>query len=89
VCSSDLKVRIEGHTDNVAWWQLNLALSKHRAESVVTWLVQHGIDASRLTSAGFGDQRPIDTNKTYEGRRNNRRVEFHILDETPATPATP
>ena len=83
----DIKVRIEGHTDNVAWPQLNLPLSKHRAESVVNWLVKHGIDASRLTSAGFGEDRPIDTNATYEGRKNNRRVEFHILDETSAPPA--
>ncbi len=78
---ADIKVRIEGHTDNVAWPELNRTLSKHRAESVMKWLVQHGIDAARLTTQGFGPDRPIDTNKTYEGRRNNRRVEFHILDE--------
>jgi OOP family OmpA-OmpF porin len=83
----EIRVRIEGHTDNVAWPQLNLPLSKHRAESVVNWLVKHGIDASRLTSAGFGEDRPIDTNATYEGRKNNRRVEFHILDETSTPPA--
>jgi outer membrane protein OmpA-like peptidoglycan-associated protein len=84
----EIKVRIEGHTDNVAWPELNRALSKHRAESVMKWLVQHGIDASRFTTQGFGPDRPIDTNKTYEGRRNNRRVEFHILDEDggPASP---
>jgi OOP family OmpA-OmpF porin len=88
----DIKVRIEGHTDNVAWPELNRVLSKNRAQSVVYWLVKHGIDPSRLTSAGFGPDRPIDNNATYEGRRNNRRVEFHILEETPATapaPATP
>jgi OOP family OmpA-OmpF porin len=84
----EIKVRIEGHTDNVAWPELNRTLSKHRAESVMKWLVQHGIDAGRLTTQGFGPDRPIDTNKTYEGRRNNRRVEFHILDESGA-PASP
>ena len=83
----EIKVRIEGHTDNVAWPQLNRTLSKHRAESVMNWLVKHGIDAGRFTTQGFGPDRPIDDNKTYEGRRNNRRVEFHILDENePASP---
>ncbi|MGH7272583.1 MAG: OmpA family protein, partial [Polyangiaceae bacterium] len=82
----DIRVRIEGHTDNVAWPALNRALSKHRADSVKAWLVHHGVDASRLTTQGFGPDRPIDTNATYEGRRNNRRVEFHILDRTGAAP---
>jgi OOP family OmpA-OmpF porin len=84
----DIKVRIEGHTDNVAWPQLNRTLSQHRAESVKAWLVQHGIDAGRLTTQGFGPDRPIDDNATYQGRANNRRVEFHILDET-SPPASP
>ena len=77
----EIKVRIEGHTDNVAWPELNRVLSEHRAESVKTWLVNHGVDASRLTTQGFGPDRPIADNATYEGRRVNRRVEFHILDE--------
>ena len=84
----EIKVRIEGHTDNVAWPELNRTLSKHRAESVVNWLVKHGIDAGRLTTQGFGPDRPIDNNKTDEGRKNNRRVEFHIVDDggPPAAP---
>jgi OmpA-OmpF porin, OOP family len=81
------KVQIEGHTDNIAWPELNRVLSKHRAESVVNWLVKHGIDPGRLTSQGFGPDRPIDNNATYEGRKNNRRVEFHILEENGAPPA--
>ena len=59
---------------------LNKKLSAARAASVVKWLVEHGIAPSRLTSEGFGLDRPIDTNDTEEGRRNNRRVEFHLVD---------
>jgi outer membrane protein OmpA-like peptidoglycan-associated protein len=73
-------VRIEGHTDNVGAPAMNKTLSGKRAASVVTWLVKHGVDASRLSSEGFGMDRPIDTNDTPEGRQNNRRVEFHIED---------
>ncbi|HEX3771930.1 MAG TPA: OmpA family protein [Polyangiaceae bacterium] len=80
------KVRVEGHTDNVGAAAMNRALSKHRAESVMKWLVKHGIDASRLTAEGFGPDKPIDDNSTDEGRRNNRRVEFHLVDDgTPKT----
>ena len=71
-------VRIEGHTDNRGAAALNRKLSKDRAASVVTWLVKHGIDASRLRSEGFGPDRPIDDNTSDKGRQNNRRVEFHI-----------
>jgi OOP family OmpA-OmpF porin len=71
---------IEGHTDNVGAVAMNKALSTRRAASVVAWLVKHGVDASRLSSQGFGMERPIDSNTTPEGRQNNRRVEFHIDD---------
>jgi outer membrane protein OmpA-like peptidoglycan-associated protein len=75
----EIKVlRVEGHTDNQGSAVVNRTLSEQRAASVVRWLVQHGIDASRLSSQGFGFDRPIDTNDTPEGRKNNRRVEFHI-----------
>jgi OmpA-OmpF porin, OOP family len=76
-------VRIEGHTDNVGGAAMNKGLSTRRAASVVAWLVAHGIDPKRLSSAGFGMERPIDTNETPEGRQNNRRVEFHIDDAAP------
>jgi OOP family OmpA-OmpF porin len=74
-------LRIEGHTDNKGTAAYNRTLSQHRAESVMKWLVKHGIDAARLTAEGFGPDRPIDENSTEEGRRNNRRVEFHIVGE--------
>jgi len=73
-------LRVEGHTDNQGGAALNKRLSEQRAAAVVRWLVQHGIDASRLSSKGFGFERPIDSNDTPEGRKNNRRVEFHIDD---------
>jgi len=74
-------LRVEGHTDNVGSAAMNKSLSGRRAASVATWLMQHGVDQSRLSSQGFGLERPIDTNETPQGRQNNRRVEFHIDDE--------
>ena len=58
----------------------NKDLSNRRAASVRKWLVQHGVDASRLSSAGYGLERPIADNVTEEGRQENRRVEFHIKE---------
>jgi len=72
------KVRVEGHTDSKGKAAKNRKLSAARAASVVKWLVSHGVAASKLSSQGFGPDRPIDSNATEEGRRNNRRVEFHI-----------
>ena len=72
------KVRVEGHTDNEGDVNRNKTLSASRAETVVKWLAAHGIDKSRLGSQGFGQAKPIADNKTPEGRRENRRVEFHI-----------
>jgi outer membrane protein OmpA-like peptidoglycan-associated protein len=75
------KVSVEGHTDSKGGDAFNKRLSAQRAQSVVKWLVQHGIDAGRLESKGHGEERPIDTNDTDAGRANNRRVEFHILEQ--------
>lgn len=72
------KLRIEGHTDDVGSAAANKKLSANRAAAVVSWLVAHGIDGKRLTSAGFGSERPLDSNETEGGRRTNRRVEFHV-----------
>ena len=76
-------VSVEGHTDDRGGAPKNLKLSKSRAASVVSWLTAKGIESSRLTSQGFGQTKPIDTNKTEAGRQNNRRVEFQILERTP------
>lgn len=72
------KLSVEGHTDNRGARGYNVNLSRKRAAAVRTWLVEHGIEASRLSSQGYGPDKPIDDNDTDEGRQNNRRVEFHI-----------
>ncbi len=77
------KVRVEGHTDNRGSADLNKKLSADRAASVVKWLTAKGVEASRLSSEGFGPDRPIDSNTTDSGRQNNRRVEFHIETSEP------
>lgn len=74
------KVAIEGHTDNRGKPDYNRDLSQRRANSVMKWLVSHGIEADRLQAQGYGPDRPIATNDTPQGRERNRRVEFVILD---------
>jgi len=73
------RVRIEGHTDNVGNRKGNLKLSQERAESVRSYLIKAGVHPSRLEAQGFGDRKPLMTNKTEDGRATNRRVEFMIL----------
>ncbi len=76
-----IRVRVEGHTDNVGSDETNMQLSKDRAEAVVQYLASQGIDASRLSAEGFGSTRPIAPNLTRRGREQNRRVEFHIVEQ--------
>ena len=71
-----LKVGVEGHTDSTGTPARNKTLSQQRAESVVSALVKAGIDAKRLTAAGWGQDKPIADNKTEEGKAKNRRVEI-------------
>ena len=75
-------LRVEGHTDNKGLAAMNKDLSKRRAASVVAALVKAGVDKGRLTSQGFGPEKPLDSNATDQGRAANRRVEFHI-EENP------
>jgi OOP family OmpA-OmpF porin len=72
----DVKFEIDGHTDNTGAAAHNLQLSQDRANAVQAQLVSMGIDASRLTTKGFGDTKPISDNGTQDGKANNRRVEF-------------
>lgn len=74
----DLRLTVEGHTDNVGVPATNQALSERRAAAVVTYLTGHGVDASRLRSAGFGDTKPTAPNDSTEGRQKNRRVELVV-----------
>jgi len=76
----DKKIRIEGHTDSVGDAAANLKLSERRANSVLKALVALGVDASRITSAGMGEDFPIASNDSEEGRSKNRRVDVILLD---------
>jgi OmpA-OmpF porin, OOP family len=71
-------VAIEGHTDSQGNDASNLSLSKSRAQACYDYLVKKGIAASRMGHQGYGETRPVATNDTAEGRRQNRRVEFHL-----------
>ncbi|HKX85926.1 MAG TPA: OmpA family protein, partial [Flavobacterium sp.] len=73
------KFTIEGHTDSDGAAQANLDLSEGRAAAVMGYLVEKGIDASRLSSKGFGETKPIATNKTKTGKALNRRVEVKLV----------
>lgn len=72
------KFTVEGHTDSVGSDKLNQELSDARALSVKDYLVKNGIDEFRLSSKGYGESKPIDTNNTSKGRANNRRVEINL-----------
>jgi outer membrane protein OmpA-like peptidoglycan-associated protein len=76
-----LSISIEGHTDSIGEAAYNQRLSERRAASVMRFLVERGnVDAERLKSKGFGLENPIADNATREGRAQNRRVEFRILE---------
>jgi OOP family OmpA-OmpF porin len=72
----EIKFSVEGHTDSDGDDAFNQTLSEQRASTVVNALTKIGIDAGRLTSNGWGENKPLDTNATPEGKANNRRVEF-------------
>jgi OmpA-OmpF porin, OOP family len=74
--SPALRISIEGHTDNVGQPAANKTLSENRAKSVMAAIVAGGIDAKRLSAAGFGQEKPIADNRGEEGRAKNRRVEL-------------
>ncbi len=71
---------IVGHTDNVGSKDKNKQLSADRAAAVKNFLVENGIDESRMTTSGMGDSKPVASNKTPEGRAQNRRIEFTRTD---------
>jgi outer membrane protein OmpA-like peptidoglycan-associated protein len=79
--NSSIKVEIHGHTDKVGNDQENLVLSKNRAKAVSDYLVEHGIGSTRLSSKGFGEDLPVASNETEEGRALNRRTEFVIVEK--------
>jgi OOP family OmpA-OmpF porin len=72
------RLRAEGHTDNVGSAEANLVLSAERAQAVVDYLVAGGVEPDRLVAIGHGEQRPLASNRTAEGRAVNRRIEFTV-----------
>lgn len=72
----EVNFSIEGHTDSDGDFDFNQKLSEKRAKTVLDQLISMGIDAGRLTSKGFGESKPVNTNNTPEGKAANRRVEF-------------
>jgi outer membrane protein OmpA-like peptidoglycan-associated protein len=72
----DIKISVEGHTDSDGSNESNLKLSEARAKAVVEAITKGGIDAARLSSAGFGEEKPISDNTTADGKAKNRRVEL-------------
>lgn len=77
--NSTVEIEISGHTDSQGSDTYNNNLSQGRSQAVVDYIVNQGIDVSRLTAKGYGESKPIDTNDTPEGMANNRRVEFTVL----------
>jgi OOP family OmpA-OmpF porin len=76
-----VRVRIEGHTDDIGEAAFNQLLSEKRAESIKNYLVSKGLDPKRFESVGYGESKPIADNKTEKGRAQNRRVEFLIIEK--------
>lgn len=74
----NINIRVEGHTDSRGSARYNQDLSQRRANSVRMYLMGRGVEAHRIESIGFGQDRPIDDNATEAGRAANRRVEIHI-----------
>lgn len=79
--NSKMTIEVSGHTDNVGNDANNMKLSSDRAQAVVQWLLDKGINTSRLTSKGYGETKPIGSNTTEEGKQLNRRVEFTIISQ--------
>jgi len=76
-----IRLEISGHTDNVGSYRVNQKLSEARAKSVVDYLINQGLDKSRLEYKGYSFTQPVADNNTAEGRAQNRRVEFKVLSK--------
>lgn len=76
----DLKYEIQGHTDDVGPAEANLKLSLRRVNKVLNYLVSQGVNQFNLSVKGYGEEKPIDTNDTAEGRARNRRVEIKVIE---------
>jgi len=79
ISHSNTKIKVEGNTDSIASRKYNSRLSKNRAKSVKKELIKMGVSSNRIFTVGYGEDRPVATNKTTEGRALNRRVDFIII----------
>lgn len=80
------RIEIQAHLDADFGPRYGRKPSQHRADAVRDYLVERGVDPDRLEARGYGEERPIDTNTTPEGRANNRRIELRLLDPEVDTP---
>ena len=78
--SASMSVRVSGHTDSIGSDSYNKQLSQDRADSVKRYLVDQGIESTRLTTMGYGESRPVASNDTAAGRAQNRRVELDVMN---------
>jgi len=74
----EASIEVAGHTDSQGTPELNLDLSQRRAEAVTSYIGESGVDTTRMTSAGYGETKPVASNDTPEGRAQNRRIEFVV-----------
>ncbi len=81
-----MKIEVAGHTDSVGSNKYNQYLSVQRARAVVKYLLKKGVTSNQVVAKGYGETRPVATNKTVAGRQKNRRVEFVILKQTEKKP---
>lgn len=79
----DIKIEISGHTDNSGTALGNLAMSQARAQAVVNYLINNGINSKQLVAIGYGATRPIATNTTRSGRTTNQRIALTVLQDKP------
>ncbi|MEP2773352.1 MAG: OmpA family protein [Fulvivirga sp.] len=79
--NADYKLKIAGHTDSMGKDETNLILSHKRAEAAKNYLVEKGVEEDRLDAVGYGETKPVASNDTAAGRRQNRRVEFTVIFE--------
>jgi len=77
--NKNVRIQISGHTDDVGESKFNLELSRKRAQSVIDFLTQQGIQSSRLVAVGFGETKPVQPNTSEDNRQLNRRIELRIL----------
>lgn len=77
----DIHIVISGHTDEIGEPMKNLKLSEDRAKAVYDYLISQGITEKRLYYTGYGSSKPLSSNKTAEGRKKNRRVEFYVVGD--------